>query len=80
VYYAWIVATSSGWFAHKVFCETPEEGEKLVKSRYAELLDIERIRSGAADEKDCGHALYDRACLEARKRNEQLQEVPYGKA
>lgn len=72
MYFAWVVATPQGWFAHKLLCETVEEGEKVVRSRYADLLDIERIRSGPADDKDNGHALYERACLEAKKRNEQL--------
>ena len=72
MYFAWVVGTSSGWFAHKVYCETPEAGEKIVKAQYGDLGTIERIRSGPNDEKDSGHALYERACQEAAKRNKEI--------
>lgn len=68
MHYAFLIETPQGWFAHKILAETAEEAEKRVRARYDNLKSIERVRSGPADDKDNGHALYDRALAEMSKK------------
>ena len=72
MYYAWVIETPNGFFAHKVFAETEKEAEKRVRAGYAGEVKLHHVHAGAKDQEDCGHSLYDRAIklageLEAKK-------------
>lgn len=69
MYYAFVVKTKDGWFAHKVLSDELPAAESRVRAAYASPLAVDKVRGGAKDAEDCGHSLYDRACEEAARRN-----------
>lgn len=72
MHYAFLVETPRGWFAHKILAETVEDAERRVKAQYHDLKSMEKVRGGPNDDKDNGHALYDRALVELAKKPKKV--------